>query len=246
VKAFCHGKRLWSLVGYPRGEDAIERVFFGYIDDRAAVAADTLVSGGPKALSLASRIDFTRFLHSLEYRRPDIMARLHIFGEVDLPSGMDSDPEILEALAAKGIEEAPSQWYQKATGENLRNRAVMMVQDLVDSPSRGQQVINWCWGVVTLPDGVPDFCTSDRPLIRTAGTDSPTVAWVLPLTPRVAFVATSAEQTLSLLRSQSAKQLVRRVNAEQVVNADRFVFTRKLETEAWLAKRLRHKGAVAL
>jgi hypothetical protein len=66
--------------------------------------------------------------------------------------------------------------------------------------------------------------TSDRPYIRIHGLKDPHCVIVLPLSPRLAFVATHSIEVQQALLRQGTRQLVKSINARLVAQAVKHVY----------------------
>jgi len=79
---------------------------------------------------------------------------------------------------------------------------------------------------------------SDRPLIRIRGYDHPGGAWVLPLTPKVAFIAVNHPENLRRMQCVTPQRFVKQTNYSSAWQAERFVFSIDDFHARWLAKYL--------
>jgi Protein of unknown function (DUF4238) len=235
-KAFCRGD-LWTLRGHALGHDALEKVYFGDVDTKGADARNELLASGPAGLSNERRCNFARLLLSLEWRRPTNVAKLRSGGQ-HLAKCLDSDPEILAAMEDEGLSDTPSLFYEHETGALLEDRALLHIQELVDDPNVGGQLINACWHVVRLGPLDGSLILSDRPLIRIAHPAHPGAIWVLPLSPRAAFVAANDPAKIGQIKRASARRFAKECNALSASQAERFVFSADTSHEHWIGKYL--------
>jgi hypothetical protein len=238
LNSFCCQIDLLSLQAHHLGRDAIERFFFGEIDTKAAIARDTLVDSGPHGLSGDQRCDFARLLLSLDIRRPKIVNDLRAKGQKHLAHELDTDLEILAAMRKAGIHEPPSSYVENQLGWCLQDRALLVIQKLVDNPAVGQRLINAHWYIRHLGADDGTFVLADRPLIRIHGYDRPGATWILPLAPKVAFLACNAAENVQRLARLSGPRFVKQVNRSSVYQTERFVFCVDRSHEIWLGKYL--------
>lgn len=238
LNSFCCQIDLLSLRAHHLGRDAIERFFFGEIDTKGAIARDILIESGPGGLSGDERCDFARLLLSLDIRRPKIVDDLRTKGQAHLAHELDTAREILAAMQEAGISEPPSSYVENQLGWYLQDQALLVVQKLVDNPAVGQRLINGHWYIRRLGADDGSLVLADRPLIRIHGYDRPGATWVLPLTPKVAFLACNATENLRRLVRLSGQRFVKEVNRSSVNQAERFVFCVDRSHETWLGKRL--------
>jgi hypothetical protein len=237
LNSFCCQLDLLSLQAHNLGRDVIERLFFGEIDTRGAVARNLLVDGQMDDLSVDQRCDFARLLLSLDIRRPRIVSEIRTKRDY-LANELDTDRKILAAMSEEGINETPSSYVENHLGWRLQDRALLVIQKLVDNPAVGRRLINAHWHIRRL--GITDgtFVLADRPLIRIHGYDRPGATWVLPLTPKVVFIACNAIENLQRLTRLSDQRFAKEVNRSSVNQAERFVFCVDRSHEIWLGKRL--------
>ena len=242
LDSFCWQLDLLSLKAHHRGRDAIEKLFFGEIDTKGAAARDMLLGHEPEKLSGEQRCDFARLLLSLEARRPIIVERLRTEGSTHLRNELDADTEIRTAFVEHGISDTPASYVENQLGSSLEDHALSVIQKLVDNPKVGGRLINAQWQVKLLGPDDGSLILSDRPLIRVHGYDRPGATWVLPLTPRAAFIACNDPSNMRKLTDLSGQRFVKAVNTSSAAQAERFVFCTDRSHEHWLKKHLMPKG----
>ncbi|RTL72536.1 MAG: DUF4238 domain-containing protein [Hyphomicrobiales bacterium] len=223
VGAFCKQLDLLSLKASGLRPDALEREFFGAVDDAGAKARDALLRGETLA-DADQRSDFGRLLLSLDARRPPVVAKLRNEGAAALRSSVDLDEEVIEAMREHGVTQAPSAYFEEKTGQSLDDRALLMMQKLVDNPEVGRRLINAQWRVYRLGSGDGSFLLGDRPLIRTAGYSRDDCVWALPLSPEAVFVAANTEAVAAKLDQATGCELRERINESTMNQLGRYVF----------------------
>lgn len=240
LDAFCNQLDLLTLRAAGRKRYDIEKIFFGDIDDRGATARDELLSNGISSLTVDQRCDFARLLISLEARRPYVVNKLlREDGPTYFKGEIDSDPEILAAFDAEGIDHPPSAYAEQELGMCFEDRALGMIQGLVDNRRVGVVLINAHWDVFRVGPYHGKFVLSDRPLIRINPFDKPGASWIMPLTPNAVFVAFNHIENLNRVKRLSRPRLVKEVNRSSVQQADRFVFSVNQSDNAWIGNHLR-------
>ncbi|MBY0322276.1 MAG: DUF4238 domain-containing protein [Reyranella sp.] len=244
LDSFCYQIDLLSLRHHQLGIDAIERVFFGEIDSKGATAVTALLNKGARELSPQQRVEFVRLLLSLEARRPQVVDLLKQDGAKKLAEGLDEDPEIVDEMKKIGLDESPSSYFRRRAGVAFEDRALAIVQKLVDDPNVGGRVLNAHWHVKTLGEHDGTLVLSDRPLIRVRGVEHPGALWVLPLTPKAAFVAANHTENIRRIIDVPSARFAKELNASSVQQAERFVFSVLPNSAQWLEKRLRRRFAM--
>ncbi|QDO96053.1 DUF4238 domain-containing protein [Ferrovibrio terrae] len=239
LSAFCMQLDLLSLRASNLGRDALERIFFGDVDTKGAIVKEAILNGGTAHLDSQQRSDFARLLLSLEARRPAIVSKLKSDGAKFIAEALDSDAELQEEFRKLGINQPPSSYVQNEFGWDLQDRALGVIQKLVDNPRVGRPFINAAWGIKHISSTSPSLVLSDRPLIRVFGHDNPDAIWLLPLTPQSAFIAANRSENLKRTLNLSDQQFAKLVNVQSAVQAERFVFSTNEEDKAWLTKHLK-------
>ena len=238
LDGFCFQLDLLTLKSHNLGRDAIERIFFGEVDTRGAIVRDILMESGPQTLTGEQRCDFARLLLSLEVRRPVIVEKLRNAGTETYRAGLDNDPDILSAMTEAGIKETPSSYYEQHTGSSFEDIGVATIQRLVDNPRIGGQIVNAHWYVKHLGEHDGSLVLADRPLIRIRGYDHPGAAWVLPLTPKAAFIAVNHSANLKNFQRATPQRFAKLTNVSSAHQAEKYVFSIDEAHERWLGKYL--------
>jgi Protein of unknown function (DUF4238) len=239
LDAFCVQLDLLTLKNHHLGRDAIERVFFGDVDTKGAIARGILLEQGPNRLTEVQRCDFARLLLSLDARRPENVKRLRTQAASDLAASLDASPEVGAALAEHGIAEDPSAYAEVELGWDFEDRALAVIQRLVNNPKVGGRLINAYWTVRRLGRHDGSLVLADRPLIRIHGYESPGATWVLPLTPHAVFIACAHQHNCKRLMNLSDSRFVKEANTSSAAQADRFVFCTDTSHGTWLEKHLK-------
>lgn len=235
VAGFCTQLDLLTLkTTHKLGRDALERIYFGHIDTKGAAARDILVSLSAEALSGEQRCDFARLLLSLDVRRPTNVGKLRTEVSSYFASELDRDPEIRAALDERGISETASNYVEEILQWSLEDRALIMMQKVVDNPMVGGRLISAHWFVRHLKPTDGNLVLSDRPLIRFLGFDRSNATWLLPLTPQIAFMASNNPAVIRKLVDMPPKKYVRMVNNSSARQSERYVFSVDRPKESWL------------
>ena len=237
TRSFCFQIDLLTLRGQSLGRDALERLPFGEIDTKGARVRDGLLTLGPRGLNGEERCDFARLLLSLDGRRPETVAKFRA-NAGDLVETLDSDPEILAAMEDEGLTETPTSYYERTVGVLLEDRALLSIQSFVDNPEVGGRLINARWHVVHLGPSDGSLVLSDRPLIRIKAYNHPSAMWVLPLAPKVGFVAVNHPAKLDQIRRVPLRRFAKECNALSADQAERFIFCSDTSHEHWIGKYL--------
>jgi hypothetical protein len=240
VRSFCFQLDLLTLQAHVLGRDALERVFFGSVDNKGAEARDQLLEHGPLKLTSDQRSNFGRLLLSLVVRRPSVVDKFRDETPRQFATALDRDLDIRSAMLRAGIREHPSSWLARHAGDTyLTDMALTITQLLTDDATVGKRLINSYWHVVRLGEYDEPFVLSDSPLIRLNGFDHPDAIWALPLTPRAAFVAMNNKDSFRRIQRTTPNRVAKALNHNSIRQIERFVFSVKASQESWIAKHLR-------
>lgn len=225
VGAFCYRLDLLTLHDRREGRAVLESRFFQAIDEAGQRALEKLVDQGPDALANTERCDFVRLLLSLHYRRPNMIERLRREGAATLKAGLDGATDVLSELSQQGIDAKPTEYAETELGWSFEERALLVVQDLVDSRETGQRLLDAHWYLKRLRREHGSFMLSDSPLVRTHGLDNQMATWFLPLSPKVGFFMTKHARSLELIKKASANTIVYHANIDAVSSAEKYAFS---------------------
>ena len=167
-----------------------------------------------------------------------MVARLREEGTAHLISGLDGAPDLLSEFQKQGIKQRPSDYAREELGWSFEERALLIVQRLVDSREVGERIVNAHWCLKRLRQEHGSLLLSDRPLVRTHGLDRPGATWFLPLSPKIGFFATLHPENLRLIQKAAADTIVRHANIDAVGHAERYVFSTAKHLPHFLANLL--------
>jgi hypothetical protein len=238
VTGFCVHPHLLSMKRHTEGTDAIERVFFGDVDTQGAIVRNKLLASGPESLSAEERSSFARVLMSLEARRPANVRKLRDGGKY-IADGLDNDPKILAGMVEYGLTGRPSDIVERQY--SLEDKALTIIQPVVDNPTIGQRLINAHWEVRELGRWDGTLVLSDRPLVRKGDFDQMRVLWYLPLSPTHGFFLVDRREHLDAIRRKTGQRFAKSCNIEIARQADQFVFAADPAHRTWIETVLRKR-----
>jgi hypothetical protein len=197
---YMHG--LNTIPGLPADEaQYIERDYLKKLDDKAAIALQTLLKGQP--LNKALTVAWASFLYSLTLRPPESLKKLAEQYEktkaeiaakkgLPVPQGSVSPPEFLPTFLASRIV--------------IPGLAFMR------------------WSVKSTRGARNSLLTSDRPIIMTNGLAKPTDHLAIPISPTTLFFAANNDETFNRIRSMPADHVVEIANARVCEQAIKFIY----------------------
>jgi uncharacterized protein DUF4238 len=240
---------LYALDGVaPEQRQVVETQFMAPgVDGPAAVVLQKMLTGGLRGLTGDERVEFTRFVLSLEYRGPQALKEMQVLAGNVVRHNLDvAEDEEYRALRNPGDPETLHGWALENVPELLTNAHKRWLPGIIDNSDVGQHVINMPWAVINVSGSKHTLLTADRPLYRELGLDDPKAIWTLPLSPTHLFAAANTEQTLHSLAAVKPDSIVRFMNDALVRYAVHCVYGNSTHHLAFVERRLRHvNGPIA-
>ena len=244
TQSFCSEDYLLTLEKSPidkngksLGKDAIERHFFGRIDDFASRSINKILESKANIRNSEIRSHIARFLISLELRRPESLSAFRQ-AATELGAELNADPAIITSAKALGIQMRPTEYIEDIQRVSLHDNMLSVIQDAVNDKNVGTKLINLSWDVRQIADKNINFVLSDRPLIRIGSLESSSTFWALPLNPQTLIYAVKTAKNLGQIRNLSDLQLARHCNRSSCIQAEKYVFSSDEANEKWLVKYL--------
>lgn len=218
---------LYVIPGLPdERRHALEKQFFGSIDQQAKDISDLMLQGQAILPSEPTgRSSWFSFLMSLRQRNPEAVAE----HKVTARQFLDKSLQKLEAdyRTLRGPTDPPTyaefEARTRSTGR-FEQAVTMALQDTITLRRSGTEVIRMRWFIYTAPPTGHRFLTSDRPLVMTNGLLVPDAHIALPISPRRLFVAVRNLRTIDKF-SEMGNKVVDRVNDMVARAAVRFVYS---------------------
>lgn len=239
VKALSTGyvERLYSIEGYP--EDLAQKVetwWFAPVDHEASMALKLLKETGEISRSDSeNRSAWCRFLLSLLLRCPEdikdlkVLWRENVFGH----GGGDYQAEY-SAARTEDYPESFSDFLRELPVEIKEYHQYKSLMELMNSERVGTEIVNLDWTVISTSERAQSFLTSDRPIVRSNGSD---LSFVIPIGPRQLFVAASRTR-LARIKETEETRLAKQVNQFVVEGAMRFVYSCDTRQSRFICNRL--------
>jgi len=211
----------------PGQEYIIETKLMSSIDNWAAKALRRMMMTDKAGLDLepSEALGWCQFLYSLIVRNPEhllrIKEKLETFdaGEILERTREDysnirgpSDPETFDEYKATFVKNP----VEVPPARVLRN--------LVRSERIVRMLASFRWRTATTKTAKYPLLTSDRPVIMSNGLTQQDAHIVLPISPRLLFIATKNEETFRRFGSMPPNDLAQAVNNQVSQQAYRFVF----------------------
>lgn len=211
---YRHG--LYSVPGMPpEKRQYVETTYMSWVDNHAAVALKAMLDESRLALDfpLRFKVAWARFLFSLTFRSPNVIKRLQVQMDEQVAGGAIRQPEIPFVAA----EVFPSM---------LQSKTVI------------RELISMTWVTGRLYHADQPLLTSDRPIIMTNGLVQPEAHIVLPISPRIFFLAYRTEAVFNHIAAKSQKELAAQINDHVTRQAIDFVYAFDDSQTDFIQKRL--------
>jgi hypothetical protein len=192
------------------------------VDDPASKILKRLLAGELKHLNSDDRTVWTRFMLAQWWRSPEVISQLRREGRSALLRALEANPEEYQAARGEATESTLPEWvdaHQPGLDEIVAMGRVL--PQLINDTNAGTIIVNMRWQVVHLHGSSVDLLTSDRPVIRLQGLNSPNCVIAMPLAPRTLFIASHAELRF---HRHPPKKIARLANVTMVQGAHHRVY----------------------
>lgn len=217
-------KDLYKIEGVaPEIAQHFERVFMHMVDTEAAESMRSFI-GGNMDVPVKERNAWIRFLLSLLFRNPEAVAELR--GQV-----LTLYRESFERLRNNYDELRPPdfpltlQEFDARTNPSSGDIAASnFLQQIMNSEGIANRIVRMRWGRLSLWKSRHPLLTSDRPLCLPMHFQTSSVAIVLPIAPRVAFMASENDLALQALAHGDHTTMAWQINRQVVSQARQYVW----------------------
>lgn len=193
------------------------------VDDPASKAMQVIVAKGLGSLTGEQRTAWCRFLIAQWYRSPEKISKLLRVAEDSMLTEFTRSPEQYEFVRTE-LDPATLLELKEQNWPGL-DRAVALrgvLPDLINDQRATKIIGGMHWAVYDLSASKLDLLTSDRPVVRYGGLDSPDCMIAVPLNPKRLFFALDRRYSI---RYEKAEQLVRVINTDLVTSAREAVYS---------------------
>ena len=219
---------------------AIEEKFLKIIDSNAALVLEKLCAQKLSELSADEMQDWARFLMSLRARQPEIITLILERSEKNFRKSLSDAPEEYKRLASKDEPQTLEEWTEKRFPGLIENFGLSFFHKLVDSTSIGTKILEMTWWVWDFTGLDNHLLLADNPCIFTKGIDDESLVIALPISPNKAFMATKSERVAELMRNQSAKTLLAKINESSISQAKKRIYARNESPRRFIANRFQY------
>lgn len=205
---------------------AIEKQFLRVVDQEASDAREKMLQGGLAALSPYDRVAWARFIMSLRLRQPSLVMELRDSAAKHLRASLASHPAEYTEIAGEAAPVALEEWTEQKFPGLIENFGLSFFAGLVDDATIGTKLMNLKWWLWDFSDCDIDLLLADHPCIFASGIDAPKLIVALPISPKMAFLATRGEDVATALRATKPRDLLKRINTSSVIQATVRVYAR--------------------
>lgn len=205
-------------------QHAIEKVLLQRVDNEAAAIRDKLLDGQLVALSHEERCAWVRFIMSLRLRQPSVVNLLRDGAQQTLRQKLAEAPEEYESIALSDTFLTFEEWTEAAFPGAIENFGLSFFHELINDEAVGTKLLHLRWWVWKFEWQDHALLLGDNPCVFAGGIDNPNLAVMLPISPRVAFIATRGDTVAQELSRANGKRLSRNFNDATVRQAERYVY----------------------
>ena len=208
AKSVAKEAGLYALRGADGVSDnRIETEFFTpEIDNRAALVHRRIIEAGYLALTQQERYIWCRFVVAQMLRTRRMLGSLKEKGAKALQASLEAKPEEYDEIKVDSDPDGLSEWAAQnlpaLTGENF---ALAALPSIVDSELLNDVMRNASCGTIARGNAPFDFVISDHPLLYVGKMDEVFLV-ALPISPAIAFVAFSHEETARRIKSSRTRR----------------------------------------
>ncbi|RYE55229.1 MAG: DUF4238 domain-containing protein [Hyphomicrobiales bacterium] len=230
---------LYAIPELGENSGDIESLFLRMVDTRAAALLDRLRNDDPRDFDARDRSVWATFLMSLLLRNPESIGAIKAAIVERWNAPRPELQKLYEDHYKKDGDPDSVDEYLARDGSNGAYRLLYdMIPDVMTHKRVGTFIVNMHWRVVTVPMGVREFLTSDRPIITTNGLAIEDGHLAIPISPRKLFIASRAKAIADQIVGMRSKDLVARTNQLIVERAKKFVFATDQQQARFIENRI--------
>jgi hypothetical protein len=218
-------KDLYKIDGVPAEvAQHMERVFLHMVDTEAADALHRLKRAPPGSWPVKERDAWIRFILSLIFRNPEsiniIKLHLRAIWDESLASLREEYDEQRQADDPGTFDEFLAKTNPSAAAISASN----FMQTIMNSEVVGNTIAKMTWSRLNLIHSKRGLLTSDRPIDMPIALQSKDAYIILPIGPKMVFVASNDDSPLKKIKSSDHSAIVRKINERVVAQARQYVW----------------------
>lgn len=224
--AFAYEKDLYRVDHL--GDDVaelVEREVFGKIDNAAAVALQKLITPPHGSqLTIDDRAWWAHYLNASTVRVPHQIHTLRERAPKSLLAELSKPNEDFDRLKGDRTEKTMAEYVMSVNPARILNAGMATVVNQMAAGRGPDAIFQLKWAVRSMPHTGKLLMISDNPLVRVGSLFEGDCLLLMPLTPRILFIAATSESILLRAFRMSAADIVEASNIAQFANAQRFAF----------------------
>jgi hypothetical protein len=207
-----HRGLYWLEGADPEISNRIETILMGRIDSNAAIAHQIILNDKVSSLSKEVRYAWARFVIGLLLRTPAQMG--NVYKRMTTPGSKE-----YKELEREFRRDYPGKRYRDIPEDVMKRAALITTARLMQNAEVETALNNMLWCVYDI--GLPElrFFTSDRPVVMTNGIGTKGGHLVIPISPRLLFLAFRDEKIRAEVQVMSPWEIHENVNRAVVRNA---------------------------
>jgi len=218
---------LYSLPDAPPEQvQRIEKQLMRSVDDWAAKALSALLQDGPAPAQLDPRLalGWCRFLYSLIVRNPEHLELARQKMASLGPENLESIREDYPTLRTPADPVTFDEYKAKFALNPISIAAPTALPYLINSRRVARELASFIWITRPVLSAKRTILTSDRPIIMTNGLARSDAHIVIPISPRVLFIASRNEKTNDSINSMTTDEIVETTNNKVAEQAIKYVY----------------------
>jgi hypothetical protein len=234
-KALVDKRKYPSATGYLRdlyrvegvSEEICQSIELGFMrltDQQAHLVHQQLLTEVGGSLEASSRSAWSRFLMSLMHRNPEKLGWLARGISAGLPSFLRQYEHDYASLRSDHDKPTFEEFADQMVASPTNDIVMQMMLKVCDSQRVGDFLNRMRWHAIRLQDWSLEFLTSDRPLAMTDGMAYERSHLMIPLSPKILFVAVNSSRYFEEIQAMQERKLVKYVNDTVASQAARFVY----------------------
>ena len=241
--ATAYEEHLYTIPGVPAEEaQEIEKHFMGLVDSTAAQVHQKFLADGKDDLTAVERLAWSRFLYAMMIRNPEQIASLQSRYRAAAPGFVEEFREDYYRLRGPQHPEAFDDFKSRFLANPFNTSVAHLLVRLLNSDTVIPEIQSFrSWTCRLGQFANPTFLTSDRPIIVTNGLRQEDAHIVLPLSPRVLFIAARNDQLYRQIRKMPNTQVAKLANEKVTRQSHRYVYGADASQQGFVAKRLGNK-----
>jgi hypothetical protein len=233
-------------IGFKKNLTALEDVTRPHVIEEGLLkqvdtdAADVLrkIEAGIQ-LTREERSIWTAFLLSLRMRQPWAVEKVRNEAPDTLKEQLNLEPAEYDVLRKEEGPRTLAEWVDINEPQIYKNLGMKMLPNLITNPPQAEKLFQMRWWTQPFLKPIPDLMIGDEPLLMWGGMDHPKCLIVLPLNPRLAFIATPNEAIRANIHHTDPKMLAAQINEATVLGAHKRVFATGEQHRRFIENRMK-------